>query len=509
MDKNKKILKKMKAEKNKNEKKRTFKERATDFGIKVKEICVKDTSRMILIMAILFAAYIAINLWASSKNLAQIDLTKDKLYTLTEQSKNICKKIDTEMTFYVWGFSEKSEPITLSNITDLLEQYNSVNPKIKYEVVSMDDMEKKQEFGFDENYYEIRGVSADGRSAYISSGDLYTYDSNFEIVNITEQKLTNAIVNLSNTEKTTVYFVEGRNEVTTESGIYSLSQYLKSESYYEVNTLNIMTTESIPEDCDILAIMGVNSDYTEQEAKMVCDYIEKGGDVILTKDISFENQQFPNFHKILDEYYITMPNKELNETSNYRVAAYRDLVLANIDSDHEITRQLFNSNLSPVLLACGIIEEDSEKMLENNVISSPIIISSTEASILDLETKKVEESEGTPYILGVALQKTVESGDESRAVIFATTTSFSDASIDNGQTILIDSNYYSNANIMLNSFAFASNRGELYSIRKTSQYTTYTPTEKQDQMVRYLIYSVPIAIVILGVCVWINRRKLK
>ena len=112
-------------------------------------------------------------------------------------------------------------------------------------------------------------------------------------------------------------------------------------------------------------------------------------------------------------------------------------------------------------------------------------------------------------LFGVAIKKMVESGDESRAVIFATTTSFSDSSLDNGQTILINSNSFANANVILNSFAFVANKGELYSIRKSSQYTTYTPTERQAELVRTLIYIVPAAIAVFGICVWISRRKLK
>lgn len=62
------------------------------FG-KIKDYCIKDTTRTILLVAILVALYIVLNLWMQTINLAQIDLTKDKLYTLTDQSKNIAKKL--------------------------------------------------------------------------------------------------------------------------------------------------------------------------------------------------------------------------------------------------------------------------------------------------------------------------------------------------------------------------------------------------------------------------------
>ena len=62
---------------------------------------------------------------------------------------------------------------------------------------------------------------------------------------------------------------------------------------------------------------------------------------------------------------------------------------------------------------------------------------------------------------------------------------------------------------MLNSFAYVSNKGELYSIRKTSAYSRYEATEQQDQIVRVIIYAVPAAIILLGVFVTVKRRSLK
>ena len=163
------------------------------FG-KIKDYCIKDTTRTILLVAILVALYIVLNLWMQTINLAQIDLTKDKLYTLTDQSKNIAKKIDKEMTFYVWGYTEES------SVIDLLKQYNAENSKITYKLVKTDDIENKEKYGFEDNYPAIIGEATDGRTSYINDSDLYSYDANYNVVDLTEQKLTNAINNLSITE---------------------------------------------------------------------------------------------------------------------------------------------------------------------------------------------------------------------------------------------------------------------------------------------------------------------
>ncbi len=514
--KNNKILKQIDREKDKNTKKeskkankKTPKEKITNFFLKVKEYCIKDTSRMILLIAILIAIYVVINLGVKQINLAQIDLTSSKRYTLTDQSKNIVRTIDKDITFYVWGYTESSE------VVDLLKQYNTENNKIKYQIVTSDDAELVSKYAFESDYSEIVGVASDDRIAYISSTDLYTYDESYNLVDLTEQKITNAINNLAATENVKVYFVEGRTNYTTESGMYYLNQYLQNE-YYEVGTIDIMSDQTIPDDCDVLAIMGLSSDFSETEATAICEYIEKGGDLIITNDVDYNNKQrnFPNFQKILDEYYISLPNKVVQENSSKnKISGYNNLVFqANIASDHEITRLLYNydtattsgSSVKPTFIASGIIEMDSEKMLENQVTASEIVMTSTEATVSDLSTETTESNDGNYYVIGAAVQKTVESGEESRLVVFASTSVFSDNSLD-GQTPMIAYN----ANLILNSFAFSANRGELYSIRKTSAYTKYTTTDKEDTIVRTIIYAIPTAIVIAGICVWVTRRRLK
>lgn len=479
------------------------------FFQKIKDYCIKDTTRTVLLVAILIAVYVVLNLWMQTINLAQIDLTKDKLHTLTDQSKNIARAIDKNMTFYVWQYDENS------SVIDLLKQYNSENSKITYKIVTNDDVENKEKYNFENNYPAIIGEAEDGRYAYINDSDLYTYDSSYNVVDLSEQKLTNAINNLSASENTKVYFLEGKTNYTTEEGIYYLSAYLKNE-YYEIDSINLISDPTIPEDCDVLAIMGLASDLSETEANNICAYIEKGGDLIITNDIDYNNtnRNFPNFQKVLDEYAISMPNKVVQEASSNTVSGYSNVVIqSEIASDHEITRLMYNydKNLSsgyafkPILLASGIIELDTEKMSENNITATPIMMTSTSATLANISTKTTEENtDGSYYVLGAAIQKTVESGEESRLVVFATTSSFSDNSLDNQNPM-----FAYNSNIIMNSFAFASNRGELYSIRKTSTYTQYAPNEKQDMVVRVIVYAVPVCVAVVGAAVWVRRRKLK
>lgn len=504
-----KILKQMSREKEKKEKKeknkKTPKERVAAFFTVFKEYCIKDTTRMILLIAILIAAYIAINLGVRQINLAQIDLTQGKMHTLTDASKKLAKSVNKDITFYVWKFTEDSQ------VVDLMKQYHAENEKIKYQIVSSEDYTLKETYGMDEKNAEIVGVASDGRISYIFDTELTTYDSNWNLNDITEQKITNAINNLASEETTKVYFVEGRTNYTTTSGIYDLASELSNECY-EINTINIISDPEIPEDCDILAIMGISSDFSEKEANAICEYIENGGDVIITNDINYTNadEKFPNFQKVLDEYGVTLPNAVVVEQSENTISGSQYDIQAEMSSSSEITAAMHKDPLKPLLRATGIVEVDTNKVAEQNVTYTPVLTTSNNAILYDFSTGKqvTKNSDESYYTTAASFNKMIESGEESRAVIFASTGSFSDNQLSTSSTAAIFY-YQPNCNIIMNSFAFAANKGELYSIRKTSSTSIFSATDKEAKTVMMIIYAVPMTIIVAGICVWVSRRRLK
>ena len=82
-----------------------------------------------LLIAIIISIFIAINFAMQSFNLTPIDLSKDKLYTLTDESKNKVKDIQKNVNIYFVGHVEED-----SNV-DLAKQYKNENEKINTEVV--------------------------------------------------------------------------------------------------------------------------------------------------------------------------------------------------------------------------------------------------------------------------------------------------------------------------------------------------------------------------------------
>jgi len=162
------------------------------FG-KIKDYCIKDTTRTILLVAILVALYIVLNLWMQTINLAQIDLTKDKLYTLTDQSKNIAKKIDKEMNdpeaFY---YKNAHTYLTKNYIVNFMSTFEAIPYK---DVIWVYKYELRQN-GI-KSQQNVQVMTRDGKNHAIATLTGLTKKANDvfnEILETVAERCTNALI---------------------------------------------------------------------------------------------------------------------------------------------------------------------------------------------------------------------------------------------------------------------------------------------------------------------------
>lgn len=124
-------------------------------------------------------------------DLTPIDLTEQKLFTLTEESKEQIRNINFDnnnVNIYFVGYSEDDSTL------DLARQYTKVTDKISVEAVTANDRpDLVEKYGIESG---SEGIIVENGDKYkvLSSSDLYTYDSEtYESVSIAEEKLTAAI----------------------------------------------------------------------------------------------------------------------------------------------------------------------------------------------------------------------------------------------------------------------------------------------------------------------------
>lgn len=473
----------------------------------IKQKWIRQTTLTFLLIVILVAIFIVLNVWLHKMELTPIDITPEKLYTLSDESKNQVKDINQEVKIYFFGFTEDNPAVKLA------KQYNNVNDKITAEIVKVTERpDLAQEYGIDSDESTGVVVQAQERNKVLTSNDFYTYDtSTYETIDITEQKLTNAIIDTTISKKPKVYFLTGHNEYQLQTDYITLPIYIQNE-VNEVESLDLLTN-SFPEDCDCLIIASPEKDFSDLEVEKITNYINNGGNILWMNDAIVADTNLPNVQKILDLYGVKMGKGIVLEQDTSKMILDNPEFVKPDLSYHEITKDIQNSN-GVLMIDAGVIEIAETETLESlNVTSNPFITTSADSFIrTDLYIQSTSKSEGDGdggVTTGAELIKKINDEKSSKLIIYSNCIFSSDKQIPVGTNSYLSALLiYDNKDLILNSIAYLTNREDAIRIRKDTGTVTYTATAKQDTVIRVIIFTVPFVIILIGIIVWqIRRRK--
>lgn len=466
----------------------------------IKKKWLIDTSKTIFLIAILVIIFIFINIGIKQLDLTAIDVTKEKLYSLSDESKEKVKDIDYNVTIYFFGIEENT------SIVDLAKQYSKVNDKISVENV---DVSKRPDLA--EKYGVSDGdqgivVQSTNRSKILSTYDLSTYDyTTNKTIDVTEQKLTNAIVDTTIAKKPKIYFLSGHKE---SSKMLTLKTYLDNE-VNDIQTLDLLSSE-FPSDCDCLIIASPETDFMEHEANLIIEYINNGGNILWLNDS--QKETYPNIQKVLDTFGVSIAKGIVREQNSKNMILNDSRYIVPSIGYHKITEHIITDGSLMFLESTKLNIVDDEKLDELNVTAEPFITSSsdsffrTDATITS--NQATENEEKGPFNLGVELTKKIGESKQSKLIIYANNRFATDSvTIDNKQISAIG--IYSNKDLLLNSVAYLTDREDSITIRKDTGSVTYTATAQQDSIIRLIIFILPIVIIIIGLIIWQVRRRKK
>ena len=499
------------------EKKRAKKEKkeANKFVQAMKRKWLIDGSRTLSLVLVILAVFLGINTGMKVLDLTPIDLTQEKLYTLTDESKERVKDIDKDVHLYFVGYTDDNADLALA------KQYKSANERIVAEAVDAESRpDLVEKYGIQDTGSSGIIVECGDRSKVLTATDLVTYDTTTsQTISIAEEKLTSAIISVTTDDIPKVYFLEGYSDFTLDYNMYYLNVYLQNE-ITEVDTLNILSTGNVPEDCDTLVITSPTQDFNDTAKTAIIEYINRGGNILWLNAATAVATDLPNVNEVLALYGVNpFEVGVIRETDSSRMVANSpDLVIPNLGYS-KITEDIYSDG---VILANPTKININEEGLEGlKVVETDLATTSDGAyfrtNFNNSSATAAEGEETGSFVVGAELEKTITEANEETGTSAVTSTLiiFGENYFISDYPLTQDSQYSAiqvstyNKDLVLNSLAYLSDREEDITARKSTGTVTYTATEQQDTIVRIIIFAVPAVIILAGIIVWQRRRRRK
>ena len=225
-----------------------------------------------------------------------VDMTAEKLYSLTDQSIEYVKNMEEDVTIYVLT-SEDSYDVTVGQT---LMRYDDLSDHITVKYV-----DPAVNPGFYKKYTEddisVNSLIVESAKRYkvVNYNDLY--ESSIDYTDYTtsttgydgEGQITSALDYVLKDTVTTLYMLEGHGELGLDSGFRDVL----AKQNVEYQTINLLNYEELPEDASGLYIHAPATDLNEVDTEKVISYLENGGNVIIS--LTYMGGEMPNLEKIL------------------------------------------------------------------------------------------------------------------------------------------------------------------------------------------------------------------
>lgn len=460
-----------------------------------------------IVLVLCIAVMINVVVAKLPENVKKIDISDNKIYEITDTSKDLLKDLDQKVTLTV--YADKSS--TDERIVTFLEKYEALSKNLTLKwvdpvlhpaeltennvtentiLVTCEETGKSDTISFDEI------LVVDAYSYYMTgSADATKFDG--------EGQLTSAVNYVTSDAQNTVYYTSGHGEQEFSVSVQELLQ----KNNISVKEQNLLMGEQIPEDCDLLLMNGVSADISEEEKALIQDYMQKGGEVmILLGDLEGEA---PNLDALLGEYGMQRVNGYIADMERCYQGNYYYIFPA-LTGDET----LFEGMETGMIMMANAHGMELTDPARDTITATPFLTTSSNAYAV---TEEVQE-QGT-YVMGAVATETIEGEEASEAAeeeakendtekesVMSRLTVISSASMLDSQ---ITDSFATLENLKLFGNAVTANFDGVtnLAIEPKSLEITYNTMQHVGLTGFLVIIGVPVLILICGFRRWMRRRK--
>lgn len=451
----------------------------------------KNGMNMGVIIVMMIVLLSSVN-YVSVKYDETVDVTEEKLNSLADQSQDILKKLDSELTIRVFykGQEAEEEKLRMLRALDLYE-HESSRVKVRMHNTYTDNLMAQEYLN------TLPDKDRLGVFAFVDYGDKRI---RIEQPIFSEEKITSAIVRATRKGSKTIYFLTNHGERDLQSeesdGISGLQQALVDSSI-KVESLDLIAKGEIPKDASAVAVVGPRTALLEQELKILRDYARSGGRLFIAADPG-EKHNLALLTKSLGVEFKN--NYVFNRLSQLFGRSMASAVGVEYSGQSEITNR-FSNNMTVFDLASEVIPAPGSP----STLTSHELVKSHESSFSDNKLEDIKVDEQRAHTLAVQVSGALEKidGDEGSkefaAVVFGDSDFAANKAIFQGL----------NRDLALNSLTFLVEEADLITIRpKQAKGTQLTLTRPTQVGVVVAGLSLPLILLVLSGVFWYRRRNL-
>ncbi len=427
----------------------------------------------------------------------QVDVSAEQLYTLGEVSREVTDALEQDVEILLVA---ESGNIDL-RIEQLAENYaaasphtttRQIDPEVHPPVLTTYDTEENSVVVACEDTGKSRSIPFTDIILY-DTWSYYYYGYLIETEFDGEGLITSALDYVVSDNTKQIYLLQGHGESDLDEVITDSI----AKQNMDLSELNLLLAGEIPADCDAILCVAPTKDLADDELSLRSDYIASGGNLYLI--LEADASSTPNLNALMEEGGIENESGYVGDLERYyQNNPYYVFPLA--DSSNEITQSYSEDDLALFLYPTGLsLLEDTP----DNVTSSAFLTTSGNG----LRANEEDYETGT-YVLGAASVITGEREDADGEtveteghLVVVSSSSLVDASI-----ISAFSNV-ENLNLFMDSLTWFFDDVATISIEARSLEITYNTVLGGGVWSGLYLFVIPGALLIVGLVVWLRRRK--
>ena len=442
-------------------------------------------SNLAVVVLLIVAIVAAVN-YLGVKVHQRFDFTAGKTHSLSDQSVQVVRNLRKDLE--IKAFFSKNNG-NLEPFNSLLEIYRFHSGRIKAMVI---DPYLKPEL------VKQYGIKTDGTLVFEYNGKSTRSEE------VSEEAITNAIINVSRQGEKTIYFIQGHGEpdidASGETG-YSEAKAGLEKLSFKVKKMILFQEAAVPRDAAAVIVAGPQKPLLEKELYLLGNYLEKDqGRLLLLVD----PEQGAEWKPLLKKFGLGLEDNvvvEIDPLSQFMGGNYFMPVVAKYP-EHAITKNFGYATMFPMARGLARITP-APPGVSVDFLASTSPDSWGEARYQDeIKTEKITknpEDRGGPVDIAAACQ--AGQGDQKARLVVV------------GDSDFALNKYYmfqANGNFFNNTVSWLAEEKDLIAIApKVTAPRIVNLTQSGGRLVFfYTMVILPLLVFAAGIGIWLYRRKL-